>query len=184
MPKTRLKIDDRAVRQRLDALGDAAVDLKPAWKEFGAYMRVVTDRQFAKLRKGGTYRGVTWKPFAPQYVRRDGTVVPAWGGVPKVRGKRYKTGKRAGEIRGKKVKGRLRPSNSRITKRSALMQDTGTMKGRAALTTALRRKSVEMGPQGVRYAKEQNDRRPFLFFDTPKDARVLVRIIRRHLGME
>jgi phage gpG-like protein len=57
-----------------------------------------------------------WKPFSDQYTRvTDGVTVPAWGGVPKIRGKGL-------------VKGRKRPSGKRITEQSKLLQDTGHLK--------------------------------------------------------
>ena len=54
----------------------------------------------------GDVKGVTWPALAPQYVRRDGTVVPVYGGVPYARGR--------GTVQGKlKSEGVARGSGSR-----------------------------------------------------------------------
>ena len=57
-----------------------------------------------------TFRGKSWPWFKDQYTRKDGTVIPAEGGVPKM----YSSGV---------VKGRKRMSGKRITSRSHLMDD-------------------------------------------------------------
>lgn len=154
--------------RRMEALEQAGGNFRPVFREFAQYMRVQTESMFRKLRKGGRHRGVLWKYFAPQYVRKDGTVVPAWGGIPKVRGKG-------------KVKGRLRPSGARVTSRAALMRDTGTMSSRAALVLRNQRTRLVLGPQGVNYAEYQQGLRRFLFFHEPRDTRQLGRILSRHL---
>lgn len=46
---------------------------------------------------GGTVRGEAWAAMAPYYVRKDGSAVPAWGGVAKERG--------SGTVLGRKRKG-------------------------------------------------------------------------------
>jgi hypothetical protein len=164
-------VENKRLLARLKNFHGKAADLRKPNKKFAQYFRVAVDRHFKALKKGGTNRGVTWKPFAPQYTRKtDGAVVPAWGGTKKVRG--------AG-----RVKGRLRPSGTRITKGSALLQDTNTLRSRATLTIRQTRTSMEVGPQGVNYAAKQHARRPFLFF-TQSDGNKYGEIVRRHLGQK
>ena len=169
MTERSLQLDDRRVRGMLKGVNLAATRPKRAWDQTAQYMRVRTDSMFPRLRRGGSHRGVRWEPWAPQYVRKDGTVVPAWGGIPKLRG------------RGN-VKGRLRPSGKRVTASSALMQDTKTLRGRAALVVRQTNVKMTMGPQGTRYAAAQNRRRPFLFFEIPKDAGAIGKIFARHIA--
>jgi hypothetical protein len=169
MTQQTLDLDDRAVQRMLQGVSLAAFNPDQAWAESAQYMRVRTSSMSAHLRRGGSWRGVTWKDWAPQYVRKDGTVVPAWGGVPKVRGRGL-------------VKGRKRPSGTRVTQQSALMQDTMTMRSRAALVVRRNRFMMQLGPQGVRYAARQNALRPFLFFEIPQDAKEIGEIFARHIA--
>lgn len=180
-----LTIDDAKVQRMLRGVDLAAYNPDAAWAEGAQYMRVRTDSMFRHLRRGGTHRGVTWKDWAPQYTRKDGTVVPAWGGVPRVRAGYIQSGKHKGERMSRvsgKVKGRLRPSGKRVTQSSALMQDTMTMRGRAALVVRRNRNMLQLGPQGVNYAHDQNKRRQFLFFEIPPDAKEFGRIFARHIA--
>ena len=80
------------------------------------FARVVLDH-FEEQKHGDRFganysRGTSWKDFAPQRVRQDGTVVPAWGGVPWARDPSRIT------------LGRKRPSGRRVTIRSKLIQDS------------------------------------------------------------
>jgi len=164
-----LHVQDEAVKKLLKQVDTALGTGRAVFKEFGVYMRQVTDNTFIKLRHGGSFRGVTWSYFAPQYTRKtDGVTVPAWGGVPKLHG-------------GGTVQGRKRPSGQFVKEGDSIMQDLGTMRSRAALTMFLGNDKIELGPQGVRYAAEQNAMRPFLFFDVPQDANQLLKIALRHL---
>ncbi len=161
------------IKHDLDRLQDdlhrRLTDARPVWHRFAQYMRARTDATFEALRQGGTFRGVTWKYFAPQYTRKtDGVTVPAWGGVPRLRGKGV-------------VQGRMRPSGARVRQGDAIMQDTMTMRSRAALVMHVTPRSLILGPQGVRYAAAQQARRPFLFFDVPTDTSVLERFALDHL---
>jgi hypothetical protein len=79
------------------------------------------------------------------------------------------------------VKGKLRPSGQRIKDGDAVMQDTNTMRGRAALVIQQTDEQITMGPQGVSYAAEQNAMRPFLFFQIEKDLPKLVTILATHI---
>lgn len=167
-PTQKIEVRDQAVRQQLKRLADTPNGLRTPFRRFAQYMRVVTDDTFDNLRMGGSYRGVRWRYFAPQYTRKtDGVTVPAWGGVRKLYG------------RGN-VLGRLRPSGARVAKGDAIMQDTGTMRSRAALVTKMDRYFARLGVQGVNYAPAQHAMRPFLFFTT-KDANVLAEMLRRYV---
>lgn len=150
--KLTAEIESKNVLRVLGATADAGSDFTQPLGEFAQYMRVQTDNTFEALRRGGRFRGVFWADFRPQYTRKtDDVTVPAWGGVPKVRGEGL-------------VKGRLRPSGQRLKAGDAILQDAMTLRGRAALVVRLDRTEVRIGPQGVKYAAAQHKKRPFLFF--------------------
>lgn len=162
-------VRDKGLRDALKRLGKLPDGFKAPFERFAQYMRVQTDNTFEHLRTGGVYRGVTWRYFAPQYTRKtDGVTVPAWGGVPKLRGNGL-------------VLGRLRPSGARVANGDAIMQDTMTMRSRAALVVRMERYQARLGVQGVNYASAQHKMRPFLFF-TRKDAGVLTEILRSYVS--
>lgn len=165
--RSSLHVDDEDVQRMFKGVNLSAKQSKKAWRKFTQYMRVRTDRTFDRLRQGGSFRGVTWEPFRPQYVRKDGTVVPAWGGIKKVRG------------RGK-VKGRLRPSNTYLKRSDSIMQDTMNMRQRAVTTVRATNEEIVYGPT-LPYAHAQNERRQFLFFEVPRDLRELVSIFAGHI---
>jgi hypothetical protein len=169
MTQSNIRVDDKAVKRALKGIRIAAEDVRSGWREFQQYMRVKTDQTFERNAKGGSYRGVTWKYFRPQYTRKDGTVIPAWGGVRKVRGRGL-------------VKGRLRPSRTRVKQGDSIMQDTKTMRGRAALVQRMDRDELVLGQAGsLKYAKHQQKMRPFLFFQTPRDLDQLTEIMIDHI---
>lgn len=150
--------DSSGLITRLNIISKAIADPRPVLLEFQAYMREQTVQMFERNARGGTHRGVTWKPFKPQYTRKtDGVVVPAWGGVPKLRG-------------GGMVLGRLRPSGKRLTSTSNLMRDIGAMFQRAGM--ALRwedgGKTIVMATPKS-YAPKQQKMRPFSFYQVPQD---------------
>lgn len=169
----RIEVNLSKPQAMLELLSHRGQDFRPALREFHAYMTRQTDLMFERAGGpgsaliGGSYRGIYWRPFSPQYLRADGTLVPAWGGVDKVRG------------RGQ-VKGRKRPSGQRVTLHSLLMQDTGRLRSRA--TTGMVRltpRSIEFGPN-LEYAAHQNAMRPFLFV-TAADTEAMVAAVARHL---
>ena len=127
---------------------------------------------FSKLGKKGNstpFREVLWRWFAPQYTRKDGTVVPAEGGVAKLRGKGV-------------VKGRLRhgpKKDNRITARSMMMQNNRTM-AQAALARFRIGTDHLIAQTPVKYAKYQQAMRPFAFM-TPDDVEFLRKQILKHL---
>jgi len=122
-------------------------------KAYAKFMRRRIVGHMEKLKKGGTYRGAKWEPFRPYYTRADGTEVPAWGGIPKVRGKG-------------KVLGRLRHSGRRMTSRSNLLQDTGHLKNEVAahykVSDNLSYVTIDSGGT-IPYEGPQYAMRPLLF---------------------
>lgn len=166
-----LDIEAEEALRFLKANADRVKDVSGGFREFHQYMVIQTDSMFKKLKKGGTHRGVTWPKFADQYTRKtDGVTVPAWGGVPKVRG-------------GGTVKGRLRASSGkgrggkRITSQSALLQDLGNLRAKAATGVRKVRKDLLQFGTSVEYAAAQSKWRPFLFFNLPKDLEMCRRIL-------
>ena len=170
-----LTLDNDEVLKVVQAVEDAlGNDVRPIWREFAAYMRTTVDQMFRTLRHGGSGRGVAWPYFADQYTRKtDGVTVPAWGGVPKIHGGGF-------------VLGRRRPSGSRVAQGDSVMQDGGTMRARALLVLSMQADRFTMGPQGVNYARYQNARRPWAFFELPRDVNALFGIavdrLRKALG--
>jgi len=134
-----------------------------------ALMAKVIGIQFSRLRRGGSARGVTWPPFKEQYTRKiDGAVVPAWGGVSRVRPAWKPPGEKRGPVRGN-VLGKKRPSGRRMARGANLMQDTGTLRAQRAQLQSLTAAGIRFGPTVV-YAARQNAMRPFSYFEIPKDA--------------
>ncbi len=166
---------------KLDALGERAKDGRvPLKRWFGWYGNMLAD-MFTRIGRGssgGSMRGVTWSPFANQYRRKtDGVLVPAWGGVSKMR--RRIVGK-PGHLRlaalqkGDMVKGRKR-QRGRVRSDSWLMRDTGRMFGETRQRPlALDANHLRIGPT-VEYAEYQNKWRPFLFIYPPQDEPSLAR---------
>lgn len=169
MAQTSITLDTHEVRAALETLERRGGDVRVVWRRFLQYMRVQTALTFQALRTGGVYRGVRWSYFAPQYTRKtDGVVVPAWGGVPKIRG----TGL---------VLGRLRPSRTRVRQGDAILDDTSTLKGRATTYVPVLNKHELRFGTNLGYARFQARRRPFLFFDVPRDKNVLLGMLRDHV---
>lgn len=116
-----IRIDTSSLRRGLAKARVQIKDWTPALAEWGrgtgADIRAAwADKSFAALFPGGrTFRELShWKGVARQYTRRDGTVVPPWGGNAKVRG------------RGS-VQGRKRPSGARVKAHDIVGQDLGNM---------------------------------------------------------
>ena len=148
---------------------EKAKDFRQPMTDFYGYLLRRTQLTFSKLgRKGNTtpFREALWPWFAPQYTRKDGTVVPAEGGVAKVRG----TGV---------VKGRKRRSGKRITVRSKMMQDRGVMKAAAISRFRLSTHEALMETPPA-YADEQQKMRKFVFVTTD-EVNHLRNLIIRHL---
>ena len=165
MTEMRLKGDFKRLFTELESRGDG---MTKVFRVFNRYMGVMTDSMFKKNAKGGTFRGVTWKYFAPQYTRKDGTVIPAWGGVAKVRGK--------GNVLGRK----RASGTSRVQKGDAIVQDTMTLRGNATLGVSHITKTKMRIGTNINYAAAQQKMRPFLFF-TKKDAAYLNKLTSDYL---
>jgi len=150
------------------ALSDAEKKAKDPRIPFGRIHREMLVRisgprgLFDQLRQGGTHRGVTWETFKAQYTRKaDGVTVPAWGGVPKVRGRGA-------------VKGRKRPSGRRVTQGASIMQDTMNLRRLALTGVTITSTRLTMGTP-VNYAAAVSKHHPFAFFDVPDDVDMMVR---------
>lgn len=132
-------------------------------------MKLIILKMFATTRQGRTSRGVRWEPFADQYARKtDGATVPAWGGVKRIAPAWTPPGVPRGKVEGS-VLGKKRPSGRRISQSSNLMQDTGTMRAQVGNISSVDDKRIRFGPT-VNYARRQNQLRPFMFYELPKDA--------------
>lgn len=116
-------------------------------KRFYVYLKTDVTKMFNILGKRGSnyYRGVSWKWFADQYTRKDGTRVPAEG------------------IAGK-VKGRKRMSGKRIKTNDVVMSDSGILR-KAALDSFWVSPFELTADTSLRYAKWQNAKRPFAFLN-------------------
>ena len=164
-----LKVDHELPEHRSAGLAEVYT----AWH---AYMVRQTDRQFAEAgatgsaAEGGEYREVEWSPLAAQYVRKDGTTVPAWGGVPRVDGKGL-------------VKPRQRPSGQPVSPASQLLQDTGRLRQRAATEEVRVTPTTLAFGTRLEYAAFQQALRPFLFV-TDEDADKLAEWVADAVGGE
>lgn len=145
----------------LSGLTEAVQDWRRPMASFRAYMVREVQTQILVAGQGatgGTARGVTWSSYAPQYRRRDGTVVEAWGDVPKVRG--------TGNVKGKKG-----GSGRRITRGSRFFEH---VKAGSLLSVHHRDdNSITIGPTSG-FAAKQNSLRQFAFY-TNKDVEKLER---------
>lgn len=193
-----IKYDDTDARGFVAKIRERAGDWTPVWVSLHAHMSDVTARMFEVLGHGGTYRGVTWKPFAPQYRRKtDGVVVPAHGGVRRIRsgkstrtdkGRRMRHGVAQDRITrrftgGRKtsgtIRGKLRPSGKRVTTQSKLMQDTGRMRNQVTQNRRITKYRLVM-KVSKGYAAAQHRMRPFLFI-TETDMTHGVKLVEAHI---
>lgn len=155
---------DRKFRKLAREVKDASRPLKAFAVGFEFRKAQAWKVTFGKAWGGiARFQDVFWKPPAPLYVRKDGNRIPPWGGVPKKHGSG-------------KVKGRKRPSGSRVKRSDVLMQDTGHMRSGFLLgKIAPNRRSVVFDFR-ERYGKIQNRMRKFAFF-TAKDRSEFRRIM-------
>lgn len=146
-----LEIEDEGLRQRLKLVADRSAHPVGLYTRIHAHQRAESGLMFRQLRKGGSRRGVYWPWFSPQYFRQtDKVLVPAQGGVRKLRGKGM-------------VKGRLRPSRQRVTASSNLMRDRGILANAVATVRRIKADRVEIATP-VTWAVWQQAMRPFSFF--------------------
>ncbi|GEM_PF-3048246 len=161
----RLAYEDRRATAMLTGLGHDFEDWRGPINSYRAYFYGEVSQQI-KLAgfgaSGGIARGVAWAPFAPQYTRKDGTIVSAWGGVAKKSGK--------GQVQGKR-----RRDGSRVTMASRMLD----VKPSALLTVRhLTNTGIEMTTHGA-WAAQQNSMRQFLFYQQPKDVDKFEQIAQR-----
>lgn len=184
-----LQVDDGGLNTTIRALVNGSGNFRRPLSQWVAYMNGQTISTFNALRTGGTYRGVTWPYFKPQYTRKtDGVTVPAWGGVPTI-GRNSWISQRAREKRGEpakvregRVKGRKRPSGKRLKQGDALMQDTCTLLRSITSNPDIRETSDVMIKWGSRlhYAEKQQKLRRY-FFATDRDKEILEKMILGHM---
>lgn len=177
----KITIDDSELKDLQARIHRKIDNPQPLLKRFHVYMMGRTGQTFRQLRRGGSFRGVTWREYADQYTRKtDGVTVPAWGNVPRLRaGRSVRT--RSGQEA--MVRGRLRPSGKRITPSSNLLRDTGRLAAAAGTTRRWSRggRTLNMITQNVAYGPKQQAMRPFLFFEIPRDLEVAARMAQEHL---
>ena len=119
-----------------------------------------------------------WKPVAPQYVRKDGTRVPPWGGVARAQHglKGHTVKQKTGTVKGKK-----RPSQRRVKQGDIVGKDTQEMAreftGPPSFTADGRTVILSTNRP---YAERQNRLRPFNRFNR-KDGQRLVYWVRNWL---
>lgn len=156
-----LQYDGSQAVAMLSGLTEAVQDWRRPMASFRAYMVREVQTQILVAGQGatgGTARGATWEPYAPMYTRRDGTVVPAWGGIPKVRGEGTVKGKKSG-------------SGRRISRGSRFFEH---VKAGSLLSVHHRDdNSIIIGPTSG-FAAKQNSLRQYAFY-TNKDVEKLER---------
>lgn len=169
---TTLVIDTRQLERFARKAGIKSVDGTVPLKRVDLYKKTRMGREWNKVKasSGGVVMGETWDPMRPQYTRKDGTEVPAWGGIAKVRGKGT-------------VKAKMRPSGQRVTPTSIIGKDTGglTASIMSVPPRILRRTVLEIGHQAVnalRYGKRimGYDNRNPLRWELPRDTDAMRKI--------
>ncbi|MNK46795.1 hypothetical protein D3C87_655860 [compost metagenome] len=152
---TRLVYTDTRAQAFLTGLSHDFSDWRRPINSYRAYFYGEVSQQIRLAgygASGGIARGVAWGPFAPQYVRQDGTIVPACGGIKKTHGK--------GQVQGKR-----RRNGSRITMASRMLD----VKPSALLTIRHLSNSGIAIETREAWSAKQNALRQFLFYQRPKD---------------
>ncbi len=162
-------VDDSGAQAEIQGLENSLSDVRRPLGYFGRYMvnQIMRQIKQSTVSSGGQSRGTSWTPYKPYYTRRDGTVVPAWGGIAKIHGQ--------GD-----VKGRKRHNQTRI---SANDRFFAGVKSPGSLV----RRRITVGPNDATLtfrttaalSTAQNAMRPFLFFQSGKDLGVMQRIFQR-----
>ena len=70
MAEEHIKVDSAATELNLKELAGKVKNPKPVLKAVHVDMMGKTDKTFKALAHGGTYRGVTWRPFAASSIGR------------------------------------------------------------------------------------------------------------------
>lgn len=168
MSGTRVTVSDTMALRLFDRYAKEGTNFRKPLEEFRRWWQLKTAKAWNVPVTGGTFKGRPWPGMKEQYTRKDGTVVPAWGGVPKVLGK--------GAVKGKK-----RPSGQRVTQSSKMIQDTNHLMRDFTLSVLeLGRTRLRIGSE-LDYAREQHERRPFAFWEKPTDTKMLKGFCLAHL---
>ena len=156
--------NDRVQELRFQNLINNISDFTPVWPNIQAYMIAVIAMQFNQLPRGGNARSVYWPDFAIQYVRKDGTIVPAEG-IP-------------GEVQGRKRDN----TENRVTAESDLMRNTGKMFAGILQKIKFSKTILEMDSAG-NYGQlvYQENLRAFQFFEDPTDVEIINQMLERHI---
>jgi hypothetical protein len=157
-----IRVIDGPLLRSLEAKAGLIEHPKRVLRRFHVHMVGQTGQMVRENKHGGTHRGVHWPWFADQYTRKtDGQVVPAEGGVRKIRG------------RGN-VKGRLRSSGGtkkRVTRQSNLNRLTGRAAIEIGTAIHITDQEMLMGTS-LDYVVRLDQLREWLFF-TDDDLRQL-----------
>lgn len=183
-------LDDRKVKRLLRAKARKHRDVRPALLKFQHYIVARIALQFQRLSKGGRFRGVYWPDLQGRPGKRQRAGISTRGGAfggyrPGVYSdlatRRVRGGTRTG---GEMALGALRPSGKRVTTDSAVMQDTGTLLRKAGKwIKMLTWNRIDFGTN-LSYAAAQDEMRPFMFFQIPRDLNEARRICMRHFRVE
>lgn len=174
-----VRIEGDSLIVDLGKMATRSLDLQPALEDFHRKMVTRIDQTFEQAGGPGAgvaggkdlVRGITWRRFTDQYRRFDGTVVPAWGGTPRVDGMGL-------------VKARMRASGKRLKPQSLLAQDTGRLRRQAATgVVRVTPTSLTFGPN-IEYAEAQNNLRPFLILTESDQNEAMISIYDHLLGVE
>ena len=104
--------------------------------------------------QSGMFRGNPWRKLAPMYTRKDGTVVPVWGGVQKVHGR--------GNVKGRKRRRgpRYKESDRQLDK----LRTQGLIGGWAQAAPLFSKGNKRLTISARQpYAERQHKMRPFAF---------------------
>lgn len=183
-----IRADTRGTTSALETLVRSLVDGRKILSAFYVAYRAQIARAWNIKTPGGKFRGTfDWKRPVKQYTRKDGTVVEAEGGVPRVapgyikadkwEGGRLRrgvsTGVRMEEVEGV-VSGRLRRSGTRWTPDSIIGRDTGQMfdKFFPPFPDDVTGDRLIVGGRAPDYATYFHARRPFIAWKDPDDSRL------------
>lgn len=198
-----IRVDTSSLEKKLRDVAAKVKDVRPVLKAWATETAIDLGRQwddmtYQKLYLApGNFRSgaAEWRKVPPLYVRKDGTAIPPWGGVKRVRGQWIHT---HSDIKSRKkffvqkakvsgnVSGRLRPSNKRVKPTSIVGKDTNTMFRQFV-------RSPKIAPSGrsislvtvTAYAKWQNKLRPFNKLkqsDTDRLKRIYIDFLKAKMG--
>lgn len=163
---------DESVKGQLEAAKAALTNLrKPLSVLRRGLEHRLNDQLFqTRAAAGGTVRGVSWASMAPYYTRKDGTVIPAWGGVSKVRG--------SGAVLGRKRHGNA----GRVTQDKRFLEP---WTGRSIFRyVSMQPNAMKLGTSKQPQIAAFNTKRQFLFWNEADNAelpKILQVWIDRHL---